>query len=148
MIKGKRYTVNGRLADVIALIQLLALAPHTRRSEQGITEQLKGKPQSADNWLNIGEQHGEFFRVGSEGIAAPQASLIARVVQEPSPNEAGEYKRAKLSHAELSNLLSLAVQLYDKETQKDEFWKRVWIPSVIAAISTAVAIINMMIGMP
>jgi hypothetical protein len=66
MVKGSRYTSTGRLADVIALIQLLAFAPHTRRSEQGITEQLKGKPQSADSWLNIGQQHSEFFRVSSE----------------------------------------------------------------------------------
>lgn len=139
MKKKSRYILPGRLPDLIALIQLLALANHTRRSERGITEQLKGKPQSADYWLDIAREHSEFFRVGHEGRDTPQASLIARVVQEPaSGNELGA-KREKLSNAELENLLKLAVQLYDKEMQRHESWHRVWLPSVIAIISTLVA---------
>lgn len=123
MRNRRRFTTPDRLSDVIALIQLLALAAHTWRSEQGITEQLKGRPQSAKTWLSIGEQHGEFFRVGNEGVSTPQLSLIARIVQESLPRETGEYKRDKLSNAELGNLLKLAVQLYDKEAQRSEFWQ-------------------------
>ena len=112
----------------------------------------KGSPNSskadhkADTWLSVGEQHREFFRVGNEGVSTPQVSLIARVVQEPLPGETGEYKRDKLSNTELENLLKLAVQLYDKETQRSEFWQRVWLPALIAATSTGVAIINMIVS--
>jgi hypothetical protein len=40
------YTKPGRLADVLALIQVLAFDPHAHRSEPGIIERELGHPSS------------------------------------------------------------------------------------------------------
>jgi len=44
---SRPYTKSGRLADVLALIQVLSLDTDTRRSMEGITEELQGPPTSA-----------------------------------------------------------------------------------------------------
>jgi len=42
------YAEPKRLADVMALIQVLALDEHTHRSEEDLKDELQGPPRSAD----------------------------------------------------------------------------------------------------
>ena len=57
------YSKNGRLADVIALIQSLSLnEQYVYRSEDGLQSELQGKPRSAKLWSTIAQDHPEFFR--------------------------------------------------------------------------------------
>jgi len=47
----KAYLKHGRLADVLALLQVLALDKSAHRSEAGLQEELQGVPASADGQL-------------------------------------------------------------------------------------------------
>lgn len=79
---GKRppssYLAEGRLADVLALIQVLALDEKTHRSEDGLASELQGPPRSAQKWPQIAERHPEFFRV--RPLGEHRVSLVARHV--------------------------------------------------------------------
>jgi hypothetical protein len=49
-MSARPYTKPGRLADVLASIQVLALDYNPKRSEKGMQESLQGPPKSADSW--------------------------------------------------------------------------------------------------
>ena len=66
MIKGA-YTKPGRLLDVLALIQVLALDKHIHRSEDAIAaRELMGSPSSSESWTSLAKEHPEFFRVNTK----------------------------------------------------------------------------------
>jgi hypothetical protein len=131
------YTKRDRLADVLALIQVLALDRAAHRSEGavgqgGIADELQGPPRSATTWYALAGEHPEFFRVnpGSEhGL-----SLAARHVL---PRESGQPK-ATLPHEFTSVLLQTAITLHDRQVSRADFWKSL-LPSLIAG---ALAIIS------
>lgn len=72
------YLKTGRLADVLALIQVLALDEHSHRSEVGLNDELEGPPRSAKTWEEVAEAHREFFRLAPSGTH--RVSLVARHV--------------------------------------------------------------------
>src|SRR5262249_55404212 len=76
--EDKQYLNPSSLADVLGLIQVLALHEHVYRSEHGLQEELQGQPKSAREWSDIARAHPEFFRVRPEGNYT--VSLIARHV--------------------------------------------------------------------
>jgi hypothetical protein len=55
MTKGP-YTKPSRLADVLALIQVLAFDPHAHRSESGINEELGQPDSSAQGWTALAKE--------------------------------------------------------------------------------------------
>src|SRR4051794_39418226 len=75
--RSQAYLDEGRLEDVLMLIQILGLAPEVTRSEDALRNVLLTKPQSAESWMAIAEVHSEFFRV-YPGKEFPSASLAAR----------------------------------------------------------------------
>lgn len=114
------YLDPARLADILALIQVLALDAHAHRSDTGLADELQGKPKSADSWRALAIAHPEFFRVadGSDhGV-----SLVARHVL---PREGGQ--RKPLSPEYTSELLRLAVELHDREVRRSQAW-HAWLP--------------------
>ena len=132
--EDRQYLEIGRLADVLALIQVLALDPHAHRSENGLQEELQGMPRSADNWTAVALMHPEFFRVRKAG--EHQVSLIARHVlpkndqgtQELPPEFAGQ-------------LITAAVDLHDRQLKRSERWTYlvpIWV-ALIVGICTIVA---------
>jgi hypothetical protein len=115
MKKGP-YTKAGRLADVLALIQVLALDADTRRSEDGMTKELQGSPSSAANWFDVAKEHREFFRVNPQ--VEHGLSLVARHVL---PKEGD--KRPPLSPEFAAALLQTAITIHDRQTSAAERWK-------------------------
>lgn len=118
------YLTEGRLADVLALIQVLALDEHAHRSEEGLKSELQGPPRSAKNWSQVAERHPEFFRVAPDG--EHRVSLVARHVT--PRNENG---RPTLAPDYTSKLLQLAVELHDRELRRSQHW-HVWVPVIVA----------------
>ncbi|MDQ1639639.1 MAG: hypothetical protein QOF62_2978 [Pyrinomonadaceae bacterium] len=116
--KPSSYSDPARLADVMALIQVLAQAPHdTIRSETGLQKELQGTPSSkgASTWIDLAESHREFFRVQvDKNNKANRVALIWRHVLDT--DEDG--KRAPLSPEVTIKLLDLATSLYDREAQR------------------------------
>src|SRR5882757_6530777 len=77
--KNLPYVNAERLADVMALIQILALHGYRHRTEDGISDDAPGpQPRSAREWREIARQHPEFFRV--DDTKKFGVSLIARHV--------------------------------------------------------------------
>ena len=130
------YTKPGRLSDVLALIQVLSLDPHTRRGEESVSKDIGGNPVSAKTWYALAEEHREFFRVvdkSGEGL-----SLIARYVLPVGEAE----KRPPLSSDFVSTLMQNAINLHDRQVSASEKWKSyvpLWsalIAGVLATVST------------
>ena len=109
------YTKPGRLTDILALIQVLAFDEYRHRSEKGIKEELQGKPTSTETWTKVAQEQPEFFRVHSDedlGI-----SLVARHVLPKNQDE-----KYVMPPEFVGQLLSTAIQIYDRQVKLDERW--------------------------
>jgi hypothetical protein len=111
----KRYLHESRLADVIAMIQVLALDPHTHRTEEGLTKDLSGKPRSGKSWIAVGEEHPEFFRVRK--AETEHVSLVARHVIPENDDRVRE-----LPEHFPGQLIEAAINLHDRQVRRDERW--------------------------
>lgn len=120
MSRKSEYLLPGRLSDVLALIQVLAMDEHSHRSEDGLTRELQGTPRSAQSWAELAKKHPEFFRVKPD--SEHSVSLIARHVT--PKNESG---RHPFPADYTSKLLQLAVELHDREVRRSQSW-HVWLP--------------------
>lgn len=130
--KPRRYSDPNTLADVMALIQVLAqTSDDTVRSETGLTAALQRKPISKgiSTWIDLAQHHPEFFRVSTDIGKSSRVSLISRYVLAKD----GRGKRLALSAEETTRLLNLAVSLHDRETSRRDRWKP-WLITLGAAI--------------
>ena len=126
------YTKPGRLADVLALIQVLALDTHPKRTESGMRESLQGPPTSAASWFALAREHREMFRVDPKSEAG--LSLVARFVMPRGEDRQG----TRLEPEFVSALLQTAVTIHDREVQAKEWWKSL-IPLWAALVGAIVA---------
>lgn len=118
------YTTPDRLADVLALIQVLALHGYRHRSEAGLNEDLQGGPRSSKNWTEVARQHPEFFRVSDADKLG--ISLVATHVLPKDENN-----QRKLPAGFLDTLLQTAITLHDRQLDRKHHW-RAYIPIVVA----------------
>lgn len=116
MSKKKNYLIEGRLADVLALIQVLGLDKRGHRGEVGLNQELQGIPRSATSWTQIAIEHPEFFRV--DQTTEHGLSLIARHVTEPNQNGIRE-----LSFDVIKKLIEIAIELHDRQKERADRWK-------------------------
>ena len=129
----KAYLKQGRLADVLALIQVLALDKSAHRSEAGIQEELQGVPASASEWRELAREHPEFFRVRQRGDHV--VSLTARHVL---PRE--EDRPPQLPPEFVHKLMETAIELHDRELKRSEKWNYL-IPAIVAAITSVIIVL-------
>ena len=135
--KPKRaYLVPGRLQDIFALLQVLALDEHSHRSEAGLMNELQKEPQSESTWTRIATQHPEFFRVRPTGDNV--VSLLARHV---SRTDEG---RPPLSASQVKELLNAALAIHDRELDQSRAW-RVWLPLLGVLAGSLLTILAMLI---
>lgn len=130
------YTKRGRLSDVLALIQVLALDKYTHRSESGLVEELQVPPSSSRSWLSIGSEHPEFFRVAKDR----ELSLIARHVVPRDETTGMKELPADLIYP----LLQTAIDLHDRQVSDAEWWKSL-VPLWAALIGGAFGTISTLI---
>ena len=134
------YKLTGRLQDVVALIQVLAYSPRTRRTEDGLMEELKRKPASSKSWIEMAKQHCEFFRIREEQGKNSHVSLIARNAQESVVDADGDSVKPLLSTDVANKLMELAVQLHEMELRRADFWKATVVPLFVAVIVAAASV--------
>jgi hypothetical protein len=121
------YANPNRLADVLALIQVLALDEYRHRSDKGLTDEMQGPPRSGSSWKEIAQQHPEFFRVSdTERLGV---SLIATHVLPKDKNGNRE-----LPPDLISTLLQTAINLHDRQLDRAHHW-RVYIPIMVAVVA-------------
>ena len=133
--REKEYARPERLADVMALIQVLALDEKAHRSSDGLRSELQGHPRSAKSWELIAEAHPEFFRVNVDREHG--VSLISRHV---TPK--GDAGRRELSPEFVGNLLRAAVEMHDRQVRRAERWTYlipIWV-ALTAGIFTLIGI--------
>lgn len=128
------YRKDGRLNDVLAMIQVLCLGENIYRSTDGLLKELEGPPQSAPSWLEIAEQHREFFRV-SRHKKYP-ISLVVRHITADSDGK-GPWLAADYTE----KLLGLAVELHDREERRAQRWQ-IYVPVIAAFIAFCGAMAN------
>lgn len=136
--EDKQYLQVGRLADALALIQVLALDEHAHRSEEGLQEELQGAPKSASSWTSLAEMHPEFFRVRREGTH--RVSLIGRHVL--PKNDQGV---RQLSPEFAGQLIAAAVDLHDRQVRRSERWTYlvpIWVVLIAGVFSVAVILVK------
>lgn len=136
--KNSKYLKEGRLEDVLALIQVLALDKDSHRSEEGLKSELPARPSSSDSWLQLAKEHQEFFRV-VDGKNHP-ISLVTRHVSD----EAGQ-KRPPLSPEHTQTLLNSAIELHDRQIRRSQRWT-VLIPIWVAVIGGIFAVIKVLVS--
>jgi hypothetical protein len=134
MAETSEYLLPGRVADVLALIQVLALDESAHRSEDGLASELQGPPRSANTWPEMARKHPEFFRVKPDG--EHRVSLIARHVM---PKD--EFGRRPFPADYTSKLLELAVELHDREVRRSQDWQ-VWLPILGVVIGGLLALLG------
>lgn len=127
----------GRLADVLALVQVLAFGKFAHRSEQNLQTDLQGSPRSADSWTAVAQQHPELFRANA--ASDTPVSLVARHV---APNDVIGEKQLPPEYA--SKLLSLVVDLHDRQVKRARAWE-LFIPVVVALVAGAIGILGALI---
>jgi hypothetical protein len=121
------YTNPNRLADVLALIQILALAKYRHRSDKGLTDEMQGSPRSGSSWKEIAQQHPEFFRVNDTerlGISLVSTHVLPK-------DESGN---RELPSDFLSILFQTAINLHDRQQNRAHHWN-VYIPILVAVVA-------------
>lgn len=139
------YSIDGRLQNVLALIQVLAYSPKTRRTEQGLLTELKRSPANGTSWIKLATQHPEFFRVREEQDKTSHVSLIARNAQQSVVDEDGDLAKPLLTTEVANKLMELAIELHNKEARRRDFWRTVVIPIVVGVIAATAAVTSAVI---
>ena len=134
----REYAQPERLADVMALIQILALHKYAHRSPDNLDETLQGKPLSADSWEEVAKKHPEFFRVKREGENT--ISLVARHAYPRNESEG----RDPLSPDFVGSLLHSAVDIHDRQVRRSERWTYL-LPIWVAIIAGGFSLIALVI---
>lgn len=134
------YLQPGRLADVLALIQVLAYDRDAYRTEDGLLDELQRKPCVGDVWIALAKQHPEFFRVRNDPNRKARVALLARYVLDHKQLPDGEEKRPQLEISVANKLMELAIQLHDKQQERKNRWKTVVLPMAVAVIAAGASI--------
>ena len=149
-----RYLEPGHLADVLALIQVLAFDEHVHRSEgsnkgkdrRGLQYELEGEPTSASSstWKEIAKSHPEFFRVDSKPGSVHSISLVARHV---APKDDSGVRALPPEFVGL--LLETAINLYDRQVKLAERWTYlipIWVTLVGSLFSLFAILLKAKVG--
>ena len=124
-----RYTKEGRLSDVIALISLLSVDVYAFRKISSLNDALRGKPQSSKQWEDIADVHTEFFRFNGD------RDCIALLIRSYFPEDT-QGRRATISVSETQKLIDTAIALHDKEISLRQ--KNSYLYSFIGSLIVAV----------
>jgi hypothetical protein len=135
----RKYTNPDRLADVLALLQVLALDRDDRSSEKEVRKEL-GAARSAERWTSIAEQHPEFFRVRAAKLDDPEStaddkSRLSLLARHALPKE----RRDELPIDFVQALITTAIELHDREaTRRDKRWLFQSLIALFGVIAAAV----------
>ena len=138
-VRESGYLKIGRLQDVLALIQVLGLAPSPRRSEKQLAEAMQSSPASGlPRWSDVAGQHPEFFRVAGQN--RDSVSIAARHVAGESPDE------RHLPLEFVQSLMQTAVDIHDREARRGERWT-LYVPLVIAIVGAVGSVLTALVGL-
>lgn len=126
-MKELPYTKKNRLADVLALVQVLAMYKETCRTQDGLEAEFQGPPSSAESWIGLAKEHQEFFRVRKG--KGTEISLIARYANE---------NHAPLEPDYTAKLMETAIKIHDSQLKSSRWWT-FWMPVIGAFVGVLLA---------
>jgi hypothetical protein len=127
------YLKESRLADVLAMIQVLALDEFAHRTENGLRKELQGTSSSAESWIAVAREHPEFFRIRTDlENEAPAVSLVARHVLRPNASGIQEMPLELIQ-----KLFQAAIELHDRQVSAAEKKWKYLVPLFSALIGSA-----------
>ena len=127
------YTKPNRLADVLALIQVLGIHGYRHRSQGGVQEALVSyKPDS--DWQAIALDHPEFFCVDPE--AKLGLSLIARHVLPKDDKENRE-----LPAGFINTLMQAAIAIHAQQVEEAVRWKKIVLQALLGGVFVIIGVI-------
>ena len=146
------YAQPERLADVMALIQVLALGDTTHATEEQLQgDALKGPPRSnvkgVKEWRAVAQEHPEFFRVNPDPNKENAVSLIARHSSQKKPGGG----REPLTPDFVDSLLRSAVEIHDRQVRRSESWTYlvpIWVALILGIFSLITVILRIFLGIP
>jgi hypothetical protein len=142
------YAEPQELADVMALIQVLALAKTTHPTEEEIWDGVQRGPRSGDAWKAVAGAHPEFFRVNPDPEKKKAVSLIARHAQQKRSDGDG---REPLDPGFVDSLLRAAVEMHDRQVRRSERWiylVPIWVALILGILSLIGVILRIFFGTP
>jgi hypothetical protein len=150
------YVTNQhRLADVIAALQVMGTYSYSGRSVEAWGKLLGEKPRSAETWLEVFNDHPEFFRSGVEDDGFHTLALrrsqprvyntktndeitVAQFKDLPEV-ERSHISRRPLSSQQLTSLIELAIKLQSQAfARRQEL--RWWVPHVFSVVSLLIGL--------
>lgn len=157
------YTENeNRLADVIAAIQVMSIYKFYKMDLAGWAKRIEGDDSKGLYWLNIFEQHPEFFRLGDK---RKKASLVWRrnyqklydvdLEEKISREEFSKLtdkgknriSRMPLTNSDISTLINTAINLHSSEIdhKQDSRW---WVATVSGLAGIIIGSLSNLFGWP
>lgn len=156
------YTDNAnRLADVIAAIQVMGTYKFYNLGFSEWAHRISGDRDRAGHWKIVFEQHPEFFRLNKQRNKAAlvwrrnyqkrydvdaEAKISKAAYRKLSDEEKKRISRNPLTNADISTLISTAIELHAREIdrKRDSRW---WMPAAFGFAGVIVgALINAIVG--
>jgi len=155
------YMKPGRLADLLAAIQTMAIHERYRRSSADWAHLISGDANRATYWKTVFDEHPEFFRPSPQhpdeyALVWRRASSryrreIGRVLEQEeidkpdAQNRSQHLSRPPVPEAQIRTLLDTAINLHQKavEERRD---RRLWIASLTAIVSTIGSFVGALVG--
>jgi hypothetical protein len=134
-MKPTSYTKPYVLGDVMALIQILAQAEWTLRTESGIVGKHNFIPKYGGTWTALAEDHREVFRVRQPTPENPKRATLALISRHVFPEDSNG-ERKPLSPEVTQKLLEIAISLHDREETRRQ--RLVTMLSTIIPIGVAI----------
>jgi len=148
------YLQPGRLNDVLAAIQTMALYRYYRASVDGWAELIsnsKGNKEDEQRWREVFNDHPEFIRrsvlhhdhyalvwrraLPSHCHYITKAIITSEEYNKLSDEEKNSYSRPQVPESQIKTLMDLAITLHQRAIDQSRDW-RWWIAPAIAAASS------------
>ena len=145
-----------RLADVMAALQVMGTYRYSARSVVSWAELLGEKPRSAETWLEVFNDHPEFFRAGleEEGLhtlalrrsqpriynTKTDEEITITQLKELPANGRSHISRRPLSPQQITSLIETAIKLQSQAfARRQEL--RWWIPHAMSVVTLLIGLI-------
>jgi hypothetical protein len=155
------YLKQGRLADLMAAIQMMAIHERYRRSSADWAELISGDSAKSSYWESIFADHPEFFRQsaahqGDYALVWRRAGNsryhrgIGKILQSTEVDNLSQEERRYLSRppvpeGQIKTLLDTAINLHQRavEEYRDRRW---WVGPVTTIVNAAGSFVGALIG--
>jgi hypothetical protein len=155
VMKSPYLTEEGRLGDVIAAIQAMAIYKCYKLDFEGWADRLSADKTRADHWKGVFENHPEFFRLDGQRAKASlvwrrqypkrySVDTLAEISREQydglSDLQKTRISRLPLPASEIKTLIDTAINLHSRalDADKHQSWYKPIFLQALAALCGAI----------